>query len=109
MTSAFEVYHLMKHLLVNDFVIVNSVEPHSSFFPIVGGCAHLTSFYGTDTISGCVLARNYYLAKEIAANSIPASEHSTMVSWTREREQDAYENLLSKTIDLHSQHLLSSL
>ncbi|CAF0840156.1 unnamed protein product [Adineta ricciae] len=61
----------------------------------IGGCAHLTSFYGTDTISGCVLARNYYLAKEIAANSIPASEHSTMVSWTRDRERDAYENLLN--------------
>lgn len=63
---------------------------------LVGGCAHLTSFYTTDTISGCVLAKNYYLAEKIAANSIPATEHSTMVSWTRERELDAYENLLSK-------------
>jgi nicotinamide phosphoribosyltransferase len=63
---------------------------------IVGACAHLTSFYGTDTISGCILAHNYYLAKEIAAYSIPASEHSTMVSWTRARERDAYENFLSK-------------
>jgi nicotinamide phosphoribosyltransferase len=63
---------------------------------IVGGCAHLTSFYGTDTISGCVLAKNYYLAEKIAAHSIPASEHSTIVSWTRDRERDAYENLLSR-------------
>ena len=56
----------------------------------------MTSFYGTDTISGCVLARNYYLATKIVGNSIPATEHSTMVSWTRERERDAYENLLGK-------------
>ena len=62
----------------------------------VGSCAHLTSFNGTDTISGCVLARNYYSATEIAASSIPASEHSTMVSWTREKERDAYENMLGR-------------
>jgi len=30
----------------------------------------------------------------MAAFSIPASEHSTMVSWTRERESKAYENML---------------
>jgi nicotinamide phosphoribosyltransferase len=65
-------------------------------FFLVGSCAHLTSFYGTDTISGCVLAREYYQAKDIAAHSIPATEHSTMVSWTRAREHDAYENILSK-------------
>ncbi|CAF3176102.1 unnamed protein product [Rotaria socialis] len=60
----------------------------------VGGCAHLTSFYGTDTISGCILAQKYYLAKKMPAFSIPASEHSTMVSWTREKESEAYENML---------------
>ncbi|CAF0892433.1 unnamed protein product [Rotaria sordida] len=60
----------------------------------IGACAHLTSFYGTDTISGCVLAHKYYSAKEMAANSIPASEHSTMVSWTREKEAEAYCNML---------------
>ncbi|CAF4175660.1 unnamed protein product, partial [Rotaria sp. Silwood2] len=59
-----------------------------------GACAHLTSFYGTDTISGCILAENYYLAKKIAGNSIPATEHSTIVSWGREKECDAYENFI---------------
>jgi nicotinamide phosphoribosyltransferase len=54
----------------------------------------MTSLYGTDTISGCVLAQNYYLAKEMPAYSIPATEHSTMVSWTREKERNAYENVL---------------
>jgi nicotinamide phosphoribosyltransferase len=30
----------------------------------------------------------------MTASSIPASEHSTMVSWTREKEREAYENML---------------
>ncbi|CAF0869396.1 unnamed protein product [Adineta steineri] len=60
----------------------------------IGSCAHLTSFSGTDTISGCVLAHNFYLAEEMIAFSIPASEHSTMVSWTKEKEREAYENIL---------------
>lgn len=60
----------------------------------IGSCAHLTSFYGTDTISGCVLAHNFYKAEEMSATSIPASEHSTMVSWTRSKEREAYENML---------------
>lgn len=30
----------------------------------------------------------------MAASSIPASEHSTMVSWTKEKERNAYENML---------------
>jgi nicotinic acid phosphoribosyltransferase len=76
--------------------VANQMRNRSLFLSTVGACAHLTSFYGTDTISGCIMARNYYLAKEIAANSIPATEHSTMVSWTREKERDAYENILSK-------------
>ncbi|CAF0814652.1 unnamed protein product [Rotaria sp. Silwood1] len=69
----------------------------------IGACAHLTSFYGTDTISGCILARQYYSAKAMAANSIPASEHSTMVSWTREREAEAYENML----DMYPKHIIA--
>jgi nicotinamide phosphoribosyltransferase len=64
----------------------------------VGSCAHLTSFYGTDTISGCILAQNYYLVHGMPAFSIPASEHSSMVSWTREKERDAYENLLGMSM-----------
>ena len=38
----------------------------------------------------------------MAASSIPASEHSTMVSWTRERERDAYENLLGLLVSFIS-------
>ncbi len=92
MILVFVVYHLMKLQLVNKIIILNQFL----FRFLVGACAHLTSFYGTDTISGCVLAQKYYLAHQIAAYSIPATEHSTMVSWTRGKEHDAYENILSK-------------
>jgi nicotinamide phosphoribosyltransferase len=34
----------------------------------------------------------------MVASSIPASEHSTMVSWTREKEREAYENMLGLLI-----------
>ena len=93
MILVFVVYHHMKHQLV-----INHYPNKSLFYFtfLVGACAHLTSFSGSDTISGCVLAQNYYLAKEIAAFSIPASEHSTMTSWTRLKERDAYENFLGK-------------
>ena len=74
----------------------NRYSCFNNFVFSVGSCAHLTSFYGTDTISGCVLAKKYYLANDIVGFSIPASEHSTMVSWTRDKEREAYENFLGK-------------
>ena len=60
----------------------------------IGGCAHLVSFAGSDTVPGIIMARKIY--KEVmAAFSIPASEHSTITSWGREREVDAYRNLIN--------------
>ena len=60
---------------------------------MLGGAAHLLSFQGTDTLSAIVGARRYYGAK-MAGFSIPASEHSTMTSWTKEGEEDAYANMV---------------
>ena len=60
---------------------------------VLGGMAHLVNFLGTDTLSGVVGARRYYNA-DMAGFSIPASEHSTMTSWGREGEVDAYRNML---------------
>jgi nicotinamide phosphoribosyltransferase len=59
----------------------------------IGGAAHLVNFMGTDTISGVLFAREYYNAG-IAGFSIPAMEHSTVTSWGREGEVDAYRNML---------------
>jgi nicotinamide phosphoribosyltransferase len=60
----------------------------------IGGAAHLVNFTGTDNIAGVLMARRYYGA-EMPGFSIPASEHSTITSWGREREADAYANMLS--------------
>lgn len=59
----------------------------------LGGAAHLVNFMGTDTISGVLAARAYY-HEPMAGFSIPAAEHSTITSWGREREVDAYRNML---------------
>ena len=61
----------------------------------IGGAAHLVNFMGTDTISGLLYAREFYNAG-IAGFSIPAAEHSTITSWGREGEVNAYRNMLNQ-------------
>lgn len=61
----------------------------------IGGAGHLVNFMGTDTISGVLFAREYYNAG-IAGFSIPAAEHSTITSWGRDREVEAYRNMLNQ-------------
>ena len=62
---------------------------------MLGGMAHLVNFQGTDTLSAIIGARRYYNA-DMAGFSIPASEHSTMTSWQRDGEVDAYKNMIEK-------------
>ncbi|MEM8725482.1 MAG: nicotinate phosphoribosyltransferase [Pseudomonadota bacterium] len=59
----------------------------------LGGMAHLVNFAGTDTLEGIMAARRYYGA-DMPGFSIPAAEHSTMTSWGKDREEDAYANML---------------
>jgi nicotinamide phosphoribosyltransferase len=61
----------------------------------IGGAAHLVNFMGTDTITGILYAREYYNAG-IAGFSIPAAEHSTITSWGRDNEVNAYANMLTQ-------------
>jgi nicotinamide phosphoribosyltransferase len=61
----------------------------------IGGAAHLVNFMGSDTVAGVLTANRYYNEK-MAAFSIPAAEHSTITSWGREREVDAYRNMLTQ-------------
>jgi len=61
----------------------------------IGGAAHLVNFMGTDNITGLLYAREYYNAG-VAGFSIPAAEHSTITSWGREGEVDAYRNMLTQ-------------
>ena len=67
---------------------VNSVETAA-----IGGASHLVNFMGTDTIAGIIMAMENY-ESEICGFSIPASEHSTITSWGRDRELEAYRNML---------------
>ena len=62
----------------------------------VGGAAHLVNFQGTDTIASLIMARDYYGSSKIAGLSIPAAEHSTITSWTKDGETDAFRNMLTK-------------
>ncbi|AFZ68006.1 nicotinate phosphoribosyltransferase [Deinococcus peraridilitoris] len=59
----------------------------------LGGLAHLTNFMGSDTVEALRLGRNYYGA-EMAGFSIPAAEHSTVTSWGKAHEVDAYRNMV---------------
>lgn len=63
---------------------------------MLGGMAHLTNFKGTDTIAGAYGAMKYYNAQTMPGFSIPASEHSTITSWTEQHEVDAYRNILEQ-------------
>ncbi|MBP9758043.1 MAG: nicotinate phosphoribosyltransferase [Candidatus Pacebacteria bacterium] len=61
----------------------------------IGGAAHLVNFLGTDTLVALDVAEDYY-GEENAGFSIPAAEHSTITSWGRKNEAEAFENMLSK-------------
>jgi nicotinamide phosphoribosyltransferase len=64
----------------------------------IGGAANLLNFSGTDTLLGVRHLEQYYGARpgDFDPFSIPAAEHSTITSWGREHEGDAYENMLDQ-------------
>lgn len=61
----------------------------------IGGAAHLVNFMGTDTISGVLHVINTY-GSDVVGFSIPAAEHSTITSWGRDNEVDAYRNMVKQ-------------
>lgn len=61
----------------------------------LGGFAHLINFMGTDTMPALLVAREIY-GEPMAGFSIPAAEHSTITSWGRTREREAYDNMLTQ-------------
>lgn len=64
----------------------------------IGGLAHLLSFNGTDNMEAILTAYKYGYCNEseMPAFSIPAAEHSTITSWERDNEVDAYRNMLKQ-------------
>lgn len=61
----------------------------------IGGAAHLVNFMGTDTMAALLLHRQFYNS-EMAGFSIPAAEHSTITSWGKDNEAQAYRNMLKQ-------------
>ncbi|XP_071961446.1 nicotinamide phosphoribosyltransferase-like [Antedon mediterranea] len=59
----------------------------------IGGASHLLNFVGSDTIAGMVMGRKYY-GCDMAGFSIPAAEHSTITSWGKSHEKEAFANML---------------
>lgn len=102
-------YHIKKHVMqglqqtsddaasaigfmLNDF---GSRGVSSNESSAIGGLAHLVNFIGTDNLPAIVAARRHYDCK-MAGFSIPAAEHSTITSWGREHEVDAYRNMIKQ-------------
>lgn len=66
---------------------------------MLGGMAHLVNFAGTDTTAGIRAAWKYYdpeNEKKMYGFSINAMEHSTVTSWLKSGETDAYVNMLNR-------------
>lgn len=61
----------------------------------LGGMAHLVNFKGSDTLGAIMAARHLY-GEPVAGFSIPAAEHSTITSWGRDHEVDAYANMVAQ-------------
>lgn len=61
----------------------------------LSGAAHLLSFLGTDTVPAIRLVKTYYGCEGPIGLSVPASEHSVMCSYTKEKELDAFKNMLA--------------
>jgi len=61
----------------------------------IGGLAHLVNFMGTDTVEALLYAKRYY-GEDMAGFSIPAAEHSSITTWGKDGEVDAYRNMLTQ-------------
>ncbi|XP_060066239.1 nicotinamide phosphoribosyltransferase-like [Ylistrum balloti] len=79
-------------LKLHDFGFRGSTSVESAG---IGGAAHLVNFCGTDTIAAIATARRYY-GCDMAGYSIPAAEHSTITTWGKDGETQAFRNMLTQ-------------
>lgn len=77
---------------INDFGARGCSSQESA---AIGGAAHLVNFLGSDTVAGIRMANKFYNCK-MAGFSIPAAEHSSITSWGKDHEEDAYRNMLKQ-------------
>jgi len=89
-TVSEELYPL-KDFMVHDFGYRGCKTEEEA---LLSGIAHLTCFKGSDTVPAYRGAKRYYNATKDIMMSVPASEHSVMCSFGRDRELDAYNHML---------------
>ena len=77
-------------LMLHDFGFRGSTGAEAA---AIGGAAHLVHFQGTDNIAAMRLLMEHY-GEPKPGFSVPAAEHSTIISWGRERELDAYRHII---------------
>ncbi len=75
---------------------VSSVETSAS-----AGSGHVLNFRGSDTSSALLLIRKYYNKVGFIAGTIPAAEHSTITSWGKTHEGDAFLNMIEQYPNAH--------
>ncbi len=106
-TTAFEYRRLLTKYAVKtgtslDFV---SFQAHDFSFrgmsglqdSLLSGAAHLTSFYGTDSVAAIDFLEEYYYAnaeQEMIGGSVPATEHSVMCMGMQEGELETFRRLI---------------
>jgi len=78
---------------LNDFGVRGSTSTESA---AIGGAAHLVNFVGTDNMPAQMFCQQFYGLDGPAGYSIPAAEHSTITSWTKAGEKDAFRNMLTQ-------------
>lgn len=74
-----------------------SMRGRSSIESSFNQAGHLLSFSGSDTIPAVMFLEEYYgadISKELVAGSVPASEHSVMMTNGKEAEIETFERLL---------------
>jgi len=78
--------------MLNDFGARAATSSESA---ALGGMAHLVNFTGSDTVLG-VMAADLYYNYQPEFQGVPAAEHSTITSWGKDHEVDAYRNMLKQ-------------
>ena len=76
----------------HDFSFRGMQHPESANSSTLG---FLTSFSGTDTISGLQSAKYYYNSENVGF-SVPASEHAVMTAYGKEDEIEAFKRLMQQ-------------
>ena len=62
----------------------------------IGGVSHLVNFYSTSTTSALQCAKKYYHADLEKYTTVPAAEHSTIISWGKDKEVNSYQNIINE-------------